>query len=251
MFTIKPLVVGIFPAFEKSTFVLGLDPGTKVQAPCIAWLIEGEQGQKVLVDTGPHAPDAPTARYHNRLEQSPEQQLVPALQAAGVAPEEIETVIFTHLHWDHCYHGALLPNATFYVQASELVYAVDPIDWHRSAFEAGIPEGVPPWFPIFSRLRTLPGDTEVLPGLTCYHLPGHTPGSAGIAVRTRQGVYLVAGDTIPRVENWEGNAKQRHIPSALVTNAIDYYHSLERIEQIADHVLPSHDLRACDQAIYP
>lgn len=251
MYTIKPLLVGMFPTFEKSTFVLGLDPGTKVRAPCIAWLIEGERGEKVLIDTGPHGSEAPTARYHNRIEQAPHHRLDQALKAAGVDPQEVGTVIFTHLHWDHCYHPELLSHAAFYVQKSELTYAIDPIEWHRTAFESGIPDGPPPWFGIFPRLHPISGDREIFPGLIVYHLPGHTPGSAGIAIHTRAGVYLVAGDTIPMMENWEGNRKQRHIPSALVTNALDYFHSFQRIEQIADHILPSHDLRALDQSIYP
>lgn len=251
MYTIRPLLVGEFPRFELSIFVLGLEPGTKVRAPCIVWLIEGEQGEKVLVDTGPHAADAPTAHYHNKLEQREEQKLDRALKAAGVEPEEINTVLFTHLHWDHCYHPSRLPNARFYVQAQELAYAVAPIPWHRSAFESGIPEGNPPWFEVFNRITPVDGDFEVLPGVVYHLLPGHTPGSAGITVKTRQGVYCIAGDTVPRMENWEGNAKQRHIPSALVTDTIAYYKSFQRMEQLADRVLPSHDPRAFDQAIYP
>lgn len=251
MFTIKPLVVGVFPQFELSTFVMGLDPGKKVRSPCIAWLIEGERGEKIVVDTGPHAHDAPTARYHNRIEQTPEQHLDRALTDAGVDPAEVTTVLFTHLHWDHCYHPGIFSNATFYVQKAELTYAIDPIDWQRSAFESGIPEGNPPWFEVFNRIVTVDGDREIMPGLGYFLLPGHTPGSAGIAVKTAHGTYLVAGDTIPRMENWEGNARRKHIPSSLVTNTIDYFHSFQRIEHIADRVLPSHDMRALDQSVYP
>lgn len=41
----------------------------------------------------------------------------------GVAPENIKTVIMTHLHWDHAGNNGLFQNARFYVQQRELDYA--------------------------------------------------------------------------------------------------------------------------------
>ncbi|MCL6592433.1 MAG: N-acyl homoserine lactonase family protein [Alicyclobacillus sp.] len=249
-YKIRPIQVGVFPSFEKSIFVLGVDPGTKIQAPCIAWLLEGENGKKILIDTGPHAPDAPTACFHNRIERSDVLRIDQALRKEGVDPAEIDIVIFTHLHWDHCHNAELLPNAVFYVQKKELAYAMDPIEWHFGSYEAKIKSILPPWFAVFDRLRTVDGDVEVAPGVLMVLLPGHTPGSAGVAVQTYQGVFMIAGDTVPLLLNWEGNSKQRHIPSALNTNIIEYYYSFKKIETISEQVLPAHDFRAFDRHVW-
>lgn len=249
-FKIIPLKVGVFPSFEKSLFALGVEPGTKIQAPCISWLIEGERGEKILVDTGPHATDATGAVYHNHINCSEEDRIDHVLQQAGTDPAEIQTVLFTHLHWDHCHNAIHLPNATFYVQKNELLYAIDPIEWHFGSFESKLTGIQPPWFNIFHRLMTVDGDIEILPGLHFLLLPGHTPGSAGVAVETRQGMYMIAGDTIPLMLNWEGNERKRHIPSALNTNLIDYYHSFQKIERITNRALPAHDFRSFDQSVW-
>ena len=249
-YKIRPMCVGKFPQFEKSMFLIGVEPGTKIPAPCISWLIEGEKGEKILVDTGPHASDAPTACYHNPIERSEGQRIDQALLAEGVDPEEIRLVIFTHLHWDHCYNPGLLKNATFYVQRSELAYAIDPIEWSNKAYETKIPGIKPPWFEISDHLNTVDGDAELLPGISFLHLPGHSPGSAGVAVNTSKGVYVIGGDTIPLLENWEGNAKHRHIPSAMLTDLIAYYNSFKKIEKITDKVLASHDFRSLDSKVW-
>ncbi|GAB6173950.1 N-acyl homoserine lactonase family protein [Paradesulfitobacterium aromaticivorans] len=249
-YKIRPLHVGTFPTFEKSMFLLGVDPGTKIPAPCISWLIEGTNGGKVLVDTGPHAADAPSAPYHNKIERTYEHRIDRVLLDVGVDPEEIEMVIFTHLHWDHCYNLEYFKKATFYVQTSELAYAIDPIEWGYKSYDIKIAGSKPPWFEIHDRLQTVEGDVGLMPGILFAHLPGHSPGSAGVAVNTKQGVYLIAGDTIPLVENWEGNAKQKHIPSAILTDLISYYNSFKKIEKLTDRVLASHDFRSLDSKVW-
>ena len=78
---------------------------------------------------------------------------------------EIKTVIFTHLHWDHCHNAAYLKNAEFYVQKKELQYAINPIVWPEAHLNQGFPGSNPPWFDIFDRLKIVDGDIEILPGL--------------------------------------------------------------------------------------
>lgn len=250
-FTITPLLVGVFPSFEKSYFLFGTEAGTRIKAPCISWLVQGDQGEKIIVDTGPHAGDAPTSHLHNPLEVNPEHRVDRALLAQGVDPAEITTVVFSHLHFDHCYHGEVFPNARFLVQKSELQYAVAPIPWHNRAFEVCVPGAVPPWFKIFDRLQAIEGDIEVMPGIGFVALPGHTPGSAGVTVNTRRGTHLLAGDTINLIENWEGGRGQQHIPPGNFVDVLATYQTFQKMERIADVVLASHDFRMFDAARYP
>ena len=109
--TITPLLVGVFTSFETSFFLQLTDPGKKIKAPCIAWLVRNDAGAVVVMDTGPHPGDAPTAYLHNALEVNPDHRIDRALGKAGVDPREVETVVLSHLHFDHCYHLEHLPKA--------------------------------------------------------------------------------------------------------------------------------------------
>jgi N-acyl homoserine lactone hydrolase len=252
-FTITPLLVGVFPSFEKSFFLMGTDYGVKIKAPCISWLVQGERGETLVVDTGPHAGDAPTSHLHNRLEVNPDYRVDRALQRQGVDPADVSTVIFSHLHFDHCYHAEVFtnPNTRFLVQRADLQYAIAPIPWHRASFESGLPGRQPPWFSVFDRIEAIDGDVEVMPGIGFVALPGHTPGSAGVTVRTKRGVHMLAGDTISLVDNWEGSVRgQRHIPPGSLVDTLACYQTFQKIERLADVVLASHDFRMFDAARY-
>jgi glyoxylase-like metal-dependent hydrolase (beta-lactamase superfamily II) len=90
-----------------------------------------------------------------------------------------------------------------------------------------------------------------MPGIGFVALPGHTPGSAGVTVNTRQGTHLLAGDTINLIENWEGGTRgQKHIPPGSVTDVVACYQTFEKIERVADVVLASHDFRMFDSPRY-
>ena len=52
--------------------------------------------------------------------------LVKTLQARGLAPEEIDLVVLTHMHWDHCANADLFPNARVLVHPKEIDYANNP-----------------------------------------------------------------------------------------------------------------------------
>lgn len=91
---------------------------------------------------------------------------------------------------------------------------------------------------------------ELFPVIPFILLPGHTPGSAGVLVKTAKGMIMIGGDTVPLLDNWEGNAKQKHIPSAMMVDMIAYYQSFQKIERLSEIVLPAHDFRAFDQAVW-
>ena len=163
----------------------------------------------------------------------------------------MDLVILTHLHWDHSYNLEFLTKATILVQKTEVHYAMTPLptDYRvygigRRGFRAG-------WLDAFDRMQVVDGDRDLLPGVSAYFLPGHTPGCQSVGVETRDGVYLIAGDNVPLVENWEGDDRLRHIPNGLHVDLEAYWRSFERMERIGGHVLPSHDPRVFKQELYP
>jgi glyoxylase-like metal-dependent hydrolase (beta-lactamase superfamily II) len=141
-------------------------------------LLVRSAGQTILIDTGlgDKLDAAGQARW--RLER-PQGGLVEALARVGVSPEDVDIVVNTHLHGDHCGGNtrhvdgqvvATFPRATYLVQRMEWADASHPDARTRSTyalenFEPLLREG---------RMRLLHGDTTVAPGVHCVVTPGHT-----------------------------------------------------------------------------
>ncbi|RKO65861.1 N-acyl homoserine lactonase family protein [Desulfofundulus salinus] len=246
--SIRPLRVGTLAGFEKSKFTYGFNFGEKLDAPCLVWLIEGAS-RKILVDSGPSGPEW-AAKYHTAMKWDAEDALDRRLRSVGVDPADIDLVILTHLHWDHCFNTELFPKAKFLVQKEELKYAIAPLPVHQRAYEVDMPGIKPPWFQVFDRMVVLDGDTPVEPGIQVILLPGHTPGLQGVRVETETGVYLIASDLIPLFENWEGSPDMKHIPPGIHVSLAECFETFRKVEAITDQILPGHDPMVLDREVY-
>ena len=248
-YTLRPLDVGQFPQVEKSILTYMRGFGESIRVPIVMWAVEGE-GKRILIDTGSGDPQR-ALKYHRPLEQSQGQRPGSALQRIGWNPEEIELVILTHLHWDHCGNNHLLKQAEFVVQEEEVRYAKSPLTTHAVAYETPLIGTTPLWVETASRFKMIRGDQELLPGISSVHLPGHSPGFQGVLIETLKGPYLIAGDCIPLYENWRGNGHEKHIPSGVHTDLFSCYQSFEKLEEIGATVLPGHDMRILTRPVYP
>ncbi|MET4783503.1 N-acyl homoserine lactonase family protein [Glaciihabitans sp. UYNi722] len=247
-YELTPLITGWFTAFPVDKFVLGWPRTEAVRAPCIAWLGRGSDGSNVLVDTGPAAPTFTTAAIHFPLEVRPEHRIDRAIRAAGVDPDSIIDVVLSHLHYDHSGNGEHLVNARFWVQEEEVRYAIAPDTQHLGGYEVGFDGVIPAWLGIFDRLHRVAGDIEVASGCTVLHLPGHSPGSAGVVFETVHGRVAVAGDLVSRLENWTALGGG-HAACTLNSDEEECASSFQRLENSADFVLASHDLRGLPKFI--
>jgi glyoxylase-like metal-dependent hydrolase (beta-lactamase superfamily II) len=219
----------------------------KIEIGFLAFLlISGEE--KILVDTGPPAP-AKMAPFHKPYSQSAEETLEAQLARFQTRPEEIRVVINTHLHWDHCYRNSLFTRASFYVQKRELDYARNPLPLHLEPYEMGQEGIVPPFEGI--DYQCVEGDVELEPGITLMLTPGHSLGIQTVGVRTRQGLYIIAGDTIPLYDNLAVPEGQLPIPNALHVDLREYVASLEKIKWLGGLILPGHELKVLEKAEYP
>ena len=153
---IHPFNLGTLLSIDKSVFTLSRNQGVAIDAPCISWAILGGE-KRILVDTGPSDPDW-ALRYHRPLRKTPSQEIDQALKQVGLATDDIDLVIFTHLHWDHCFNLEHFSKATFLVQRSELRYAIAPLPSDKIPYEAGIPGVLPPWMRVFGQIIPLDGD---------------------------------------------------------------------------------------------
>lgn len=245
---IRPLSTGRFTEAEKSNFTYGMDQGIKIQSPILMWFIEGARN-RILVDTGGSDPEW-ASRYHHPIERKGQEEPMKALEGLGLKPEDIDIIINTHLHWDHCFNNDLFPNARILVQAEELRYAISPLPCHAHYYESQLIGMTPPWIKALVRIDIVEGELELERGISLVPLPGHTPGFQGVLVELQSGRCLIAGDICPLFENWEGNEQSMNIPPGIHLNLRDCYDSFRKMESIADMVLPGHDLRVLEKEVY-
>jgi N-acyl homoserine lactone hydrolase len=120
-----------------------------------------------------------------------ENYVVNALAALGVQPQDIAYLVATHFDFDHV--GALdaFPQAEVVVQEGQL-----------EAARAGDPRFAPTrtqWDRPGIRLRTIDGDTQLLPGIELIASPGHVPGHQSVLARLPEtGPVLLTIDAMPR-----------------------------------------------------
>lgn len=246
---ILPVCVGVAPGVDRSTFLWGLGAGVLLDSPSIIWVITGGDSP-VVVDTGSGTPDW-VSRHHRPFTRTPAQEPGAALAAAGVDPASVRLVVLSHLHYDHCHNNDLFPNARFVVQREEVRYAVAPHPVHAEVYEAPARGFTPPWLATMDRTDVIEGDALLAAGVRVTPVPGHSPGMMATIVETAAGPYAVASDFCSLYENWRGFGPHRRIPSRVYVNLDDYYRSFAKLAAITDDVLPGHDIRVLEQAVYP
>ncbi len=198
------------------------------------WLIRGE-GRVILVDTGFSAERA-LARKREFL-RSPGD----GLRGLGIAPDEIETVVLTHLHYDHAGNIGLFPNAEFVVQDEEVRYATGRYMRHpaiRAPFEAeDVVELVRCNF--YGQVRFVAGDEVLAPGIGLHLIGGHTLGLQAVSVTTRRGLLVLASDAAHFYDNIR---LQNPFPIvADVPRMLEGHATLLRMAPTPGHLIPGHD----------
>jgi len=166
-----------------------------LRVPVPAFLIEHPQG-RVLFDTGLH----PDVRHDpkGRLgfladvfasEMQAEDEIAARLAALDVAAEGVETVILSHLHFDHAGGLASVPNARVLVQRRDWEAGHDP---ERAAALAFAPED----FDHGHDVVLLDGEHDVFGDgrVVCLPTYGHTPGHQSLRVRLDGGDVVLTAD---------------------------------------------------------
>ncbi len=129
-------------------------------------------------------------------------QLLNNLAAAGIAPEDIDTVINTHLHFDHCGWNTVLrrstvvptfPKAKYFVQAGEWEYTHGPMDRDGISYIAANYE------PLIKsgQMTLLCADQEIVPGVSVQVFPGHTRHMQAVVVESGGKTACYISDLIP------------------------------------------------------
>jgi glyoxylase-like metal-dependent hydrolase (beta-lactamase superfamily II) len=144
-------------------------------------------GRNIIIDTGLgyRLPERTRNIWHL---SRPNGGLIEGLARVGLSPADINVVIDTHLHLDHCSgnlrveeDGTLVPtfpNAEYVVQRREYEDATHPNERTRATYDPNN------YVPLVERgqMRLLDGDTELAPGVWGVITRGHTPGHMTLPV---------------------------------------------------------------------
>ncbi len=181
--------MAVFDPFDENV-------GTKVFNPYYAYLITHPEGN-VLFDMAGH-PDLGTDP-HSRMgdaagsfvvKMGPDDWVVPRLKQLGLEPEDISTVVQSHLHFDHT--GALewFRHARVLVQREELDFAMNPPVYQASAF-------IQADFDIGLNWDLLDGERDVFGDgkIRCIPTPGHTRGHQSLLIDLPSRPLFLLADT--------------------------------------------------------
>jgi glyoxylase-like metal-dependent hydrolase (beta-lactamase superfamily II) len=235
LYTIHPLAVG-FNETDQGIMTYQRFYGKRIILPIYVFAIKGT-GTKILVDTGLEDFMVPPD-----LEQRlgfPVMEFEEALESIGWKPEEVDIIIHTHLHNDHCENDHLCRNAEVFVQKAEMDFFRNPhpID-HR--YYPDVLDGV--------NVTTIEGDTRITDGIEVLFTPGHTPGGQSVMVETSGGKAIITG-LCCNAENFPPGGGI--IPPGVHLDVIQAYESMKRIRDAADILIPIHDLEVGKKKVIP
>ena len=161
----------------------------------------------LLVRTGTHTVLIETGMGNKLGEKMteiycPKSQLLDNLSAGGVAPEDVDTVINTHLHFDHCGWNTVrkngrvvptFPKATYYAQEGEWQHGRRQLERDRVSY---ISENYDPLVES-GQMQLLRGDREIVPGISVQVFPGHTRNMQAIMIQSGSKKACYISDLIP------------------------------------------------------
>jgi glyoxylase-like metal-dependent hydrolase (beta-lactamase superfamily II) len=171
---------------ERNTIPMGLNS-----------LLVRTGDKNVLIETGigNKLSDKSQEIYRN------EALLLDSFEQIGVSPDEIDIVINTHLHFDHCGWNTYykngkpvptFPRATYYVQEGELQHGHeqherDRVSYMTDNYDPLVNSG---------QMKLLKGDAEIVPGISVKLYPGHTRDLQVVMIRSGGQVASYPSDLI-------------------------------------------------------
>jgi glyoxylase-like metal-dependent hydrolase (beta-lactamase superfamily II) len=225
---------------KKSVYIQGVDRSETFEAPVSSALIRHKQGN-VLFDTGCH----PSVVEHGEERWGPlmkvmtpvmraDETLLSSLACIGVDPDDIDVVVNSHFHPDHCGCNQFFKKATILAHAKEIELAKAPDAEAAGYLRADWDHGQP--------MQAVNGERDVFGDgkLVLIPLPGHTQGTLGATVNLdRDGSFLLASDAVSLRENLDTDTAPRNTWNA--DALLQSFAEIRRIEKSGATIVCGHD----------
>ncbi|HSI66559.1 MAG TPA: MBL fold metallo-hydrolase [Planococcus sp. (in: firmicutes)] len=190
MFGVVPKVVwsSKYPVNDKNQIELPTHP-----------ILVQYDGHNIIIDSGLGSGKL-TERQMRNLGVSSQSQVDKDLESLGLTPEDIDTVLMTHLHGDHAagltkWQGEELvpafPNATIHVSAIEWDEMQQPNIRSKNTYWKEN------WEPIVGQVQTFENQKTLFGAFTMIHTGGHSDGHCVIKMESGGETILHMGDIMP------------------------------------------------------
>ncbi|UXX84141.1 N-acyl homoserine lactonase family protein [Roseovarius pelagicus] len=225
---------------RRRIYVPDADKTEMIELPVMAILFRHPDGN-VLFDTGCHPSvsedaEARWGKLANVMTPIGDHSanVIDSLAAQGLSPDDIDVVVNSHFHPDHCGCNEFFTGARFIVHEAELDAAraddaaaqgYMPQEWDHPMPMDTVAEG-----------HDVMGDGRLI----CIHLPGHTPGLMGLmAVLEQTGRVLCVSDAVSLRRNLDHDEVPKNAgdPAALLAS----YARIRAFEAEGAMVICGHD----------
>ena len=213
-YKITALRMGILKSVDYSQIVYLQQMGQTLDFPVWAVLVQG-QNLNILIDLGICDPKWASKHIISCVWEEYDTPIMAIRKASDLSPEDIDYIIFTHLHWDHI-GGDLSPfsKARFIVQEKEWHYMFNPVSYQK-------------WAYISSEQVCMASNIDFF----------RWKFVQAILVKTEEGRVMITGDSMNMAINLTKN-----LPSGITTNGEEYMASMTLIRKYSDFVIGGHDL---------
>ena len=177
---------------------LGIELNARYQMPLgLNSLLVRSQGKTVLIETGVGEKERPLSQT-----ERPAGSLLDELRAIGVAPGDVDIVVNTHLHADHCgwntrknddgTYAPTFPRARYYIQKAEWEAAIAPNERTRATY---LPDNMRP-LEEAGQLELIDGEASLTDEITIVPTFGHSHGHASVLLNSDGESAVYIGDMI-------------------------------------------------------
>ena len=219
---------------RADSFILADDHSSPHPIDYFIWVVRNKE-RTILVDTGFNAKEAAVRNRTSLSEPSK------ALVDIGIPLDTIDSVVVTHLHYDHAGGLDQFPDAKLHLQEAEMAYATGPCMCHdalKMPFTADhICETVKRVYS--GKVIFHNGDAQIAPGITVYHVGGHSRGLQCVVVETANGPVVLASDASHYYENLETGK-----PFPIVVDLAEMLAGFDLLRSLAGpggKIIPGHD----------
>lgn len=221
---------------DRSQVMWNAPGGELLEIPTGGVLIEHDAGL-ILADTGMDIAHAREQLAFMQPEQTSTQTVCAQLELCGFRPSDVDTIVNSHLHFDHAGANREFTGARIVVHEREVAQARDPAPFERLAYsDRG-------WDRADARLEPFLGDHEIVSGVRLYETPGHSAGHCSLLVEPHgaDGRGMLFGFDVA----YTHKALEREIQPTFHLDPVAGQRSLSRLKEIAQEhnadVLLCHD----------